>query len=41
VKQVLKVSHRVYVLENGRQVLDGTSAELEGHPMIRKAYLGL
>jgi len=41
VKQVLKVSHRVYVLENGRQVLDGTSEALEGHPMIRKAYLGL
>jgi branched-chain amino acid transport system ATP-binding protein len=41
VKQVLKVSHRVYVLENGRLVLDGPSEELEGHPMIRKAYLGL
>jgi branched-chain amino acid transport system ATP-binding protein len=41
VKQVLKVSDRAYVLENGRQVLDGPSRELEGHPMIRKAYLGL
>jgi branched-chain amino acid transport system ATP-binding protein len=41
VKQVLNVSHRVYVLENGRQVLDGASEELKGHPMIRKAYLGL
>lgn len=41
VKQVLKVSHRTYVLENGRLVLDGLSDELEGHPMIRKAYLGL
>jgi len=41
VKQVLKVSHRTYVLENGRLVLDGPSDELEGHPMIRKAYLGL
>ena len=41
VKQVLAVSHRVYVLENGRQVLDGPSEELQGHPMIRKAYLGL
>jgi branched-chain amino acid transport system ATP-binding protein len=41
VKQVLAVSHRVYVLENGRQVLDGTSEELTGHPMIKKAYLGL
>ncbi|MXQ12163.1 ABC transporter ATP-binding protein [Microvirga makkahensis] len=41
VKQVLAASHRVYVLENGRQVLDGPSHELQGHPMIRKAYLGL
>jgi branched-chain amino acid transport system ATP-binding protein len=35
------VSHRAYVLENGRLVLDGPAAELQGHPMIRKAYLGL
>lgn len=41
IKQVLKVSHRCYVLENGRLVLEGPSAELEGHPLIRKAYLGL
>lgn len=41
VKQVLNVSDRVYVLENGKQVLDGPSVELQGHPMIRKAYLGL
>jgi branched-chain amino acid transport system ATP-binding protein len=41
VKQVLNVSDRVYVLENGRLVLDGPAAELQGHPMIRKAYLGL
>jgi branched-chain amino acid transport system ATP-binding protein len=41
VKQVLSVSHRAYVLENGRLVLDGASEELQGHPMIRKAYLGL
>lgn len=41
VKQVLNVSDRAYVLENGRLVLDGPSDELQGHPMIRKAYLGL
>lgn len=41
IKQVLQFSHRTYVLENGRLVLDGPSAELEGHPMIKKAYLGL
>ena len=41
IKQVLQVSHRTYVLENGRLVLDGNSQELIGHPMIKKAYLGL
>ncbi len=41
IKQVLQVSHRTYVLENGHLVLQGPSSELEGHPMIRKAYLGL
>ena len=41
IKQVLQVSDRCYVLENGRIVLDGPSSELQGHPMIRKAYLGL
>jgi branched-chain amino acid transport system ATP-binding protein len=41
VKQVLAVSHRTYVLENGRQVIEGTSAALQGHPLIKKAYLGL
>lgn len=41
IKQVLQVSHRTYVLENGRLVLDGDSKELIGHPTIKKAYLGL
>lgn len=41
VKQVLNVSHRAYVLENGRLVLDGPSEELQGHATIKKAYLGL
>lgn len=41
VKQVLAVSDRAYVLENGKQVLDGPSKDLEGDPMIKKAYLGL
>jgi branched-chain amino acid transport system ATP-binding protein len=41
VRQVLAVSDRTYVLENGRLVLEGPSVELQGHPMIRKAYLGL
>jgi branched-chain amino acid transport system ATP-binding protein len=41
VMQVLKISDRTYVLENGRQVLDGPSSELLGNPMIKRAYLGI
>ncbi|RTZ41767.1 ABC transporter ATP-binding protein [Candidimonas sp. SYP-B2681] len=41
IKQVLQFSHRAYVLENGKLVLEGASSELQGHPLIRKAYLGL
>jgi branched-chain amino acid transport system ATP-binding protein len=41
VRQVLNIADRAYVLENGRQVLEGPSHELQGHPLIRKAYLGL
>lgn len=41
IKQVLQFSHRAYVLENGRLVLEGPSNELMGHPIIKKAYLGL
>ncbi|HZJ08965.1 MAG TPA: ABC transporter ATP-binding protein [Trueperaceae bacterium] len=41
VAQVLKVSDRTYVLENGYLVLDGPSRELAGDPMIKKAYLGI
>lgn len=41
VRQVLKISDRAYVLENGRLVLDGASSELMGHPTIQRAYLGI
>ncbi|MBK1782391.1 ABC transporter ATP-binding protein [Advenella sp. WQ 585] len=41
IKQVLQFSHRAYVLENGKLVLEGPSDQLQGHPMIKKAYLGL
>ena len=41
VKQVLQVSDRAYVLENGNQVLDGPSTELQDSELIKKAYLGL
>ncbi len=41
VQQVLKISDRAYVLDNGKLVLSGPSPELMGHPMVKKAYLGL
>jgi len=41
IKRALEFSDRAYVLENGRLILEGPSSELEGHPLIRKAYLGL
>lgn len=41
IKRALQFSDRAYVLENGRLILEGDSSELEGHPLIRKAYLGL
>jgi branched-chain amino acid transport system ATP-binding protein len=37
----LEVSHRAYVLENGRVILEGTGKELLNHQRIKKAYLAL
>lgn len=36
----LHLAHRGYVLETGRVVLAGSSAELAANPEVRKAYLG-
>jgi branched-chain amino acid transport system ATP-binding protein len=41
VPRALQLSHRGYVLENGRLVLDGTRASLLGSPHVKQAYLGL
>ena len=41
VHQTLETASRAYVLENGRIVLDGDSAELAENDYVRKAYLGL
>jgi len=41
VVQSLQLSHRAYVLENGRVVLEGTGNELSQNEHIRKAYLGM
>jgi branched-chain amino acid transport system ATP-binding protein len=36
----LSVSHHAYVLEHGRLVLEGSSAELAQDPRVQAAYLG-
>lgn len=36
----LELSHRAYVLETGRVVLYGKSADLVNDPQVQKAYLG-
>ena len=41
VQQVLEVVDRAYLLEVGTIKLTGTSAELKGNDLIRKAYMGL
>jgi branched-chain amino acid transport system ATP-binding protein len=38
--QALTIAHRGYVLQTGRVVLSGTSAELSRNETVRKAYLG-
>lgn len=37
----LSVADRVYVLKNGRIVLQGTPQELDQNPDVRRAYLGV
>jgi branched-chain amino acid transport system ATP-binding protein len=41
VQHSLGLSHRGYVLENGRVVMDGTGEGLLEDPHIKKAYLGI
>jgi branched-chain amino acid transport system ATP-binding protein len=41
VPRALQLSHRGYVLENGRLTLDGTRASLLASPHVKHAYLGL
>ena len=36
----LAAAHRAFVLETGRVVVEGESAELREHPTVRKSYLG-
>ena len=41
VQTALEVSTRAYVLETGRVILSGPSAELLDDPQVKKAYLGV
>ena len=41
VTHTLQLAQRAYVLENGRNALEGTGAALLENPQIRSAYLGL
>ncbi|MDR3578270.1 MAG: ABC transporter ATP-binding protein [Anaerolineaceae bacterium] len=37
----LSISHRAYVLETGRVVLEGPSQEIAANPQVKAAYLGI
>ena len=41
VPRALQLSHRGYVLENGRLALEGTRTSLLASPHVKQAYLGL
>jgi branched-chain amino acid transport system ATP-binding protein len=41
VVQSLNVARRVYILENGAFVLQGSAADIRNDPALRRAYLGL
>jgi branched-chain amino acid transport system ATP-binding protein len=41
VNKILKVTNRAYVLENGKIVMEGQSADLVRNGHVRKTYLGL
>lgn len=41
VRRTLQISDRVYVLENGKTVMEGTGAALLSDPKISSAYLGI
>ncbi|NYT07487.1 MAG: ABC transporter ATP-binding protein, partial [Methanomicrobiales archaeon] len=40
-QHALEISHRGYILENGRIIREGSAEELLNDDQIRAAYLGL
>jgi branched-chain amino acid transport system ATP-binding protein len=41
IHQSLSTAHRGYILESGRLVLSGTSAELLANELLQRVYMGL
>jgi branched-chain amino acid transport system ATP-binding protein len=41
VQRALAIAHRGYVMQTGRIVVEGSSRDLLGSPMVQKAYLGM
>jgi branched-chain amino acid transport system ATP-binding protein len=39
-KLVMKISHRILVLDGGRFLAEGTPAEVRDNPLVHQAYLG-
>jgi branched-chain amino acid transport system ATP-binding protein len=39
--ECLEIADRAYILQTGRVLMAGPSAEIKGNPDVRKAYLGL
>jgi branched-chain amino acid transport system ATP-binding protein len=39
--QALRISHRAYVLEQGKVAMEGSSAALRSSDTIRQSYLGM